>query len=132
MNIFEFDSRHNLAYPSTRGDLTSSQLWSMPLQHSSGFDLDNVARAVNAELKAQTEESFVQTTKRAAQTVLEVKLEVVKHIIAVKLEEAANALTAAQRAAERDKLVGVLAAKQEDALKNLSPEELQARIAELS
>lgn len=132
MNIFEIDSRANLAYPSVKGNLASHQLWQMALTDRSGFDLDSVAKAVNSELKALAEESFVASVPSPAKAVLEIKLAVVKHIIAAKLAEQKESAERAQRAAERTKLVGILGDKQDQALRDLKPEELQARIAELS
>lgn len=132
MNIFEIDSRANLTYPSVKGNLASHQLWQMALTDRSGFDLDSVAKAVNSELKALAEESFVASAPSPAKAVLEIKLAVVKHIIATKLAEQKENAERAGREAERRKLVSILGDKQDQALRDMKPEELQARIAELS
>ena len=132
MNIFEQATRQAYRYPSVRGPLDTESLWHLPLTHKSGCDLDSVAKAVNSELKAVTEESFVATTNNAAKTHLETKLEIVKHIIAVKLAEAEAAATAAKRTQERTKLLEALDRANGKALENLTPEEIQARIDALS
>lgn len=128
MNIFEYASRNAVRFQSIKGLITTEDLWDLPLQHKGGFDLDSVAKAVNAELKATAEESFVTTTPTLLSKELEIKLEIVKHVIAVKLAENEAARTAAARKAEREKLTAILAGKQEAELQGLSKEELQARI----
>lgn len=66
MNIFELATRQKLRFASAKGDLTTEQLWDLPLLISSPtrdvkVDLDTLARSINHELKAQAEESFVST-----------------------------------------------------------------------
>lgn len=130
-NIFEHASRVKSRFPSIRGDLTVEQVWDLPLQSKSGFDLDSVAKAINSELKSVTEESFVATGTNPAKSKLEHMLEVVKHVIAVRLRENAEAATKAARAEERKKLVAALGDKQDDAIKGMTPEQIKSRIDEL-
>ena len=130
-NLFQQAARQKFRFLSIKGDLTVEQLWDMPLTARGGFDLDNVAKQVAAELKAAGEESFVQKNSNPAKSKLEAKLEIVKHIIATKLEEAERAVKADQRSEERQKLLAVLDRKQNAALEELTPEQLQARLAEL-
>ena len=131
MNIFEQATRQALRFPSARGDLTTEQLWDLPLQSKSQFDLDTVAKTVNAALKGVAEESFVSTTNNPAKDKFELMLEVVKHIIAFKVKQAEDVRQAQARRDERNKLLGVLADKQDEALKALTPEQIEARLKEL-
>lgn len=130
-NIFEQATRRAIRFASTRGLLNTEQLWDLPLQSKSQFDLDNVARAVNAELKAVTEDSFVKTTVTPGKELLEMKLEIVKHIIAVRLAENEEARTRAANAEKKARLIAILGDKQDEALKGMTAEELQAQIAAL-
>lgn len=131
MSIFEQASRLKLRFASVKGELTIEHLWGLPLQSKTSFDLDTVAKAVARDLKAVTEESFVVETS-PANTVLILKLDVVKHIIAVRLAENAAATNRSARSAERQKLLGILADKQDESLKNLTPEQIQKRLDELA
>lgn len=131
MNLFEYASRNALRFSSIRGLITTEQLWDLPLQSKTNFDLDSVAKSANAELKALTDDSFVATVEAPGKVQATAKLEIVKHIIAVRLAENETARNAAARKAEREKLLGVLADKQDEALKNLTPEQIQQRLAEL-
>jgi dTDP-4-dehydrorhamnose reductase len=130
MNIFEQASRQQLRFPSDRGVLTVEQLWTLPLQSKSGFDLDTIAKAVNKTLKDNAEESFVATVS-PANTTATLALDILKHIIAVKLDENAKARTALERKAKREQLLGILAGKETDALQALTPDEIRKQLAEL-
>jgi len=132
MNIFEQASIQKLRFITARGALAVEQLWDLPLQSKSLFDLDTLAKAVNAELKAVTEDSFVATTVSPAKDELVLKLEILKHIIAVKLAANEERRLAAARAAEREKLVNLLGEKQDEALKELTAEQIAERIKALS
>ena len=130
-NLFQLASRQKFRFQSIKGELTTEQLWDLPLTARGGFNLDEVAKQVAAELKAAGEESFVQKNSNPAKSKLEAKLEIIKHIIAVKLEEAERAVKASQNQEERQRLLAVLNRKQDAALEELTPEQIQARLAEL-
>ncbi|MEV6346427.1 hypothetical protein [Actinoplanes sp. NPDC051851] len=132
MTIFEKATREKFRYPSAKGQLTTEQLWELPLTAKSGFSLDDVAKAVNAELKAVDTESFVVTETNPAKATLETKLAVVKHVIAVRLAEDQAAKAAAAKKLEKEKLLAVLGRKQDAVLENLTEAELLARIDNLS
>jgi hypothetical protein len=131
MNIFELASRGEFRYTSAKGLLTTEDLWQLPLRSRTGCDLDAVAKAVNAKLKSTTEESFVEVKSNPQKATFEAQLEIVKHIIAVKIGEHA---AAAQRLEKRDqvqKLESILARKQDAGLEALSEEEIAAQLAAL-
>lgn len=132
MSIFEQASIQKVRFPSVRGELTVEQLWDLPLQSKNQFDLDTVAKEVNASLKAVTEESFVAPTTSPAKHKYELMLELVKHVIAYKLKVNEEQRNRAEKAAKKDRLVAILGEKQDEALKALTPEELAKQIAELS
>jgi hypothetical protein len=131
VTIFEKATQEKFRYPSTKGLLTTEQLWELPLTAKSGFSLDDVAKAVNAELKAIATESFVATETNPAKATLETKLEVVKHVIAIRLAEDQAAKAAAAKKLEKEKLLAVLGRKQDAVLENLTEAELLARINNL-
>ena len=90
-----------------------------------------MAKAVDAELKAVDTESFVATETNPAKATLETKLEVVKHVIAIRLAEDQAAKAAAAKKLEKEKLLAVLGRKQDAVLENLTEAELLARINNL-
>jgi DNA gyrase/topoisomerase IV subunit A len=131
MNLFEYATRSALRFTSSKGALTTEQLWDLPLQSKTGFDLDNVAKSANAELKALTDDSFVATVEAPGKLMATSKLEIVKHIISVRLAENEAARSAAARKAEREKLLEILGDKQDEALKSLSADEIKQRLIAL-
>ncbi len=131
-NIFEYATRNKLRFDSTKGALTAEQLWDVPLRSIDGFNLDAIAKSTNSVLKAATEESFVSTARTPAHTRLELTLEVVKRVIEVKLGDEADAKQRAENKKEREKLLEILAEKENGKLSELSVKELQKRIAALA
>ncbi|MCU0757069.1 MAG: hypothetical protein MUE46_18485 [Xanthomonadales bacterium] len=131
-NLFERASREKLRFASPRGDLTVEQLWELPLQGKGGFDLDSVARSVHADWSKAREQSFVSTTPNAAMARLELALDLVKHVIATKLAEAAAARLAQTRKEERERIAEILARKQNAKLEALDEETLRLRLAQLA
>ena len=132
MNIFEQATRRAIRFESAKGDLSVEQLWDLPLQSRNQFDLDTVAKTVNRQLNAVTEESFVSVRENPAKEILSLKLEIVKHIISVKLQEAEDARNRANKASEKEKLLRLLDEKQNEALRALTPEEIQERLKALA
>ena len=132
MNIFEQATRRAIRFESTKGDLSVEQLWDLPLQSRNQFDLDTIAKAVNRQLNDVTEESFVSVRENPAKETLSLKLELVKHIISVKLQEAEEARNRANKASEKEKLLRLLDEKQNEALRALTPEEIQERLKALA
>jgi len=132
MSIFERATRAKLGFASAKGVLQVQDLWDLPLSSKSGMDLDTLAIAAHRELKAMTEESFVATSTNPAKPAAELRLEVLKHIIGVKMAENQAKTDAAMRKAQREQLQAALERKDAAAIDGLSTDELKARIAALS
>lgn len=131
MNLFEIATRKALRFPSIKGELSTEQLWQLPLTSKVGVDLDTLAKAINKELKDTEEESFVATNSNPRRNDLQVKLDILKHIIGVKQEEIAAATKRQANAMERQKLQELLARKNDQALEALTPEQIAAKLAAL-
>lgn len=132
MNIFERASRAKLRFASTVGDLTTEQLWDLPLTAKGEKpDLDRVARHIYAELKGVEEVSFVETKPNPRKIELELALDIVKHVIASKIDDKNRAEKAAETAERKRKLMAALAMKEESELAGMSKSEIEAEIAKL-
>jgi len=128
-NLFLQATREKFRFESPKGDLSVEQLWDLPLTSRTGFDLDTVAKTVNADLKASNEESFVNVNNNPAVSRLQAKLEVVKAIIEVKLAQAEATKKRAEKAVERQRLMEVLHSKKDQELQGLSVEEIERRLS---
>jgi hypothetical protein len=135
-NLFELASRKKLRFQSAKGELTVEQLWDLPLISKSPTrdvkcDLDTLARDISRELKAQAEDSFVETKTNPEKARLELALELVKYVIGVKIEQRDNAEKDKERRVERERLLNALERSQEKALEELTPEQIQEKLKQL-
>ena len=131
MNIFEKASRENLLFPSTRGNLTLSQVWALPLTSKGDVSVDAIAVAVNAELQKSSEKSFVSDKATPEDSKNKLRLDILLHIINVLKAEQDAKVKSVETQTKLEKLRGALKAKEDQALFESSPEELQKLIKEL-
>ena len=131
MNLFEIASRKAYRFASLKGELTVEQLWQLPLTSRGGTDLDTLAKGIFKDLKATEEESFVSVNTNPRRGDLENKLEIIKHIIKVKQDEAAAATKRQANAQERQKLMELLEKKNDQELEGLSKEDIEKKLAAL-
>lgn len=123
--MFEQATRQKYRFSTPQGELTVEDLWDLPLtSRSNRANLDDIAKALNKQLKAQgEEESFVVKEKEADESV-KTMFEIVKHIIGVKLEENEKEKKAVETKAKKQKLMEIIARKQDKALEDTSVEDL--------
>jgi len=132
MNIFERASRRKLRFVSVVGDLTTEQLWDLPLTAKGERpDLDKLARYVARELKELDEGSFVKKEPNEAKIEMELRLEILKHVIEAKLTAEAAREKMAENQERKKRLLAALAAKDEASLQGMSKEQIEAEIAKL-
>ncbi len=132
-NMFETATRAKLRFSSSRGPLSVEQLWDVPLRSKDGFDLNAIAKFANGEVKSATEENFVDAdpAMMRVQARVDLVLDIVKFVIETKLDEEQTAKTRANNKIERDRLLEILAKKQDDKLGNMSEKEIQKRLEAL-
>lgn len=123
--MFEKATRLKLRFNSKKGLLSTEDLWSLPLRGvGTNVDLDEVAKAVHQELKDSEEVSFVAPVS-ASNTTAQLKMDIVKHIIAVKLAEKEVAEKAREVKEKKQKIMSIIAQKQDESLMSASVEDLQ-------
>lgn len=128
MNIFERAIRNKLRFPSNKGELTTEQLFDVPLRSTNGFNLDSVARSINSRLKESQATSFVDT--EAADDKLQLQMDVVLAVIDDKKRREAAAEKAAATLAQKKLYEQALAKKKLEEIESMSAEELEALIGE--
>lgn len=127
---FEKASRMKLRFTSSKGFITTEDLWDIPLVSKADLSLDNMAKAVNRAIKLNEDESFV-TEKNSVDAVLELKLDIIKYIIQVKLQEAKAAETNVILRAKIQKLQAIIVQKEDESLEGQSIEELTEELKKL-
>lgn len=124
-NIFEQATKQKLRFSSRRGSVTTEDLWDMSLE-----DLDEIAKALNKKVKESSEESFIKKQSTTDKK-LSLQLEIMVSIINTKLAEQERRKSAAERKAKRDKILALIAEKQDGALAKKSITSLQAELDKL-
>ncbi len=123
--MFEVASKLKLRFKTSIGSLSTEDLWDLTLP-----SLDALAKSLNKEVKEESEESFIKS-KSKANEILELKFEIVKHVIKVKLEEAEAKKTLAEKKARKAYITEILNKKKDEALSSKSIEELEAELSNL-
>src|SRR6185437_1959996 len=123
-NLFEVATRNKFRFP-IRGLISVEDLWVLSLTN-----LDSIFKTLNSELKQIKEESLLNT-KSNADKELDMKIEIVKYIVAVKIEEENSKLQAKEKKEQKQKIMEILAVKQDENLQNMTPEELKDMLEKL-
>lgn len=124
--MFDKATRLKLRYQSPKGYVSTEDLWDLSLQN-----LNTMAKALNKQLKESSEVDFL-LEKSEADARIKLQFDIVLHIMDVKKAEQKSREEATARKAEREKIKGILAKKQDDALEKLSEEELRKKLEELN
>lgn len=123
--LFETATRNKMRFP-FRGMISVEDLWDLSLTN-----LDSVFKTLNAEAKKSEEESLLETKSKENEE-LSNKIEIVKYIVNIKLEEKKTRENARKNAEMKQRLLEIKAKRQDAALENMSDEDLDKMLAELS
>ena len=108
-----------------KGLCTIEDLWDIPLE-----SLDRIFKDLSIKLKAQKEESLLETRSKEDE-ILDLKIAIVKHIVEVRLSEQKARTDLAAKSVKKQKLLGIIAEKQDSALRDMSVDELTKLVDEL-
>ncbi len=126
-NLFEVAARTKLRIQTKRGTVTAEDLWDLPLT-----ELDEAYKLLVRELRDSSEDSLLARRDRSASACeARLKRDIIQYVVETRQAEADAKTAAVARKQEAERIRGLLAQKQDDALKNMSAEELQKRLAEL-
>jgi uncharacterized membrane protein len=122
--MFEFALKNKVRFP-YKGLVSVEDLWDLSVR-----DLDGIFKTLNAQVKKSQEESLLATKTKEDET-LAIQIEIVKHIVKTKLDEAETAKQSKELKEKKQKIMEIIAAKQDESLHNASLEELQAMLENL-
>ena len=122
--LFESATRSKMRFP-FKGMISVEDLWDLSLTN-----LDSVFKTLNAEVKKSEEESLLNTKSKEDEE-LSNKIEIVKYIVSVKLDEKKKREDAKKNAEMRQRLLEIKAKRQDAKLENMSDEDLDKALAEL-
>lgn len=122
--IFETAIRNKYRFP-FKGLISVEDLWDLTVN-----DLDTIFKTLNSQLKQTKEESLLDKKTKQDEE-LDTKIEIVKYIVKVKQEEENTRLQAKEKREQKQKIMAILARKQDEAIESKSVEELQAMLDNL-
>lgn len=124
-NLFEIATRNHYRF-NYKGVMTVEDLWSLRVE-----DLDAIFKMLNRQKKTADEDSLL-ATKSAEDQDLANKIDIVRYIVSVKLAEAADRVSAAEKKAQRDKILEIVAKKKDKALEDMGIEDLMKKLEDLN
>lgn len=125
INLFEIASKQKLRFTTTKGLLSTEDLWDLPLT-----TLNDLAQFLNKQVKEAGEESFIEV-KSSANEKLDNMFEIVKHIIKVKLAERETLKVAKENATKKAQILELIHQKKNESLASMPVEELEKMLADL-
>lgn len=102
-----------------KGQITTEDLWDLSVE-----DLDRIYKNLKSQQKNASEESLLQTVSKEDKE-LSNKIEIIKTIVMDKLAAKERAIRTAEKKTQNQKILEIMADKQDQALKEKSLEELQ-------
>lgn len=125
MDIFEQATKQRLRFETPRGFLTTEDLFDLPLTSRSGISLNSIGMPISKKLKDQEVESLVDVAPQTDKVDV-LRLKIIKHIINQKKIEILDVEHAEACRSHDRKIDAIIASKKDQALQDLSIEELQA------
>ena len=127
--MFEQASRTKLRFMTVKGAITVEDLWDLPLT-GKGVCLDELEKAANRAVKADVEESYVakKSTLNASDGL---RLNILRHIIDYRLAQKERQAKQMENKAKKQKILAMIADKEDGALMDKSTDELKAMLDEL-
>lgn len=122
--MFEIATRKKFRFP-YKGTVSVEDLWDLSVR-----ELDGIFKTLNAKVKQANEESLL-TVRSTADTDMQTMIDIVKHIVDVKLAEQAARELAADKRAKKQRIMEIMSQKQDADLQNKSMDELESLLKEM-
>lgn len=122
--MFEVAVRNKFRFP-FKGVISVEDLWDLSVQQ-----LDGIFKTLKSQEKKAQEKSLLDT-RTPEDEALKTKIDIIRYIVTVKLDEAKQAEHAKENRDQKQKILGILAEKQDADLRSKTPEELQAMLNQL-
>jgi len=133
MDIFAYASRKKLRFETPKGNLSTEDLWDLPLTAKEGnLSIDVVGKAMtNAVRDNEGNEAFVVVEGSEVDPSLKIRLGILEHIRDHKVNYANRVEKAILTKAKKQRLMELLEKKKGEALEDHSVEEIEKMLEEL-
>jgi hypothetical protein len=128
MDIWKRQSRLNILFATDVGSISGNDLWHLPLIGTT-TNLNDLAKELNKIVNNQEEEDFV-TVKKNANTLPQLRLDLVKDVIAYKLALLETNEKRQKTQQRNERIIAIKAEKEDDDLKGLTIAELDDLLEE--
>lgn len=125
VNLFEVVTRENYLFP-FKGMINVIDLWNLSLTN-----LDSVFKTLNAEVKKSEEESLLNAKTKEDEELTN-KIEIIKYIVNKKLAEKEARENEKKNKEKRQRILEIKAKRHDEALENMSDEDLDKLLADLN
>ena len=125
VNLFEVATRENYLFP-FKGMINVIDLWNLSLTN-----LDSVFKTLNVEVKKSEEESLLNAKTKEDEELTN-KIEIIKYIVNKKLAEKEAKENEKKNKEKRQRILEIKAKRQDEALENMSDEDLDKLLADLN
>jgi len=125
MEIYKKASKQKLRVQTKAGLLSVEQLWDLPVSQ-----LDEIAVDLEKQYKSSGKKSFLDVDSKKDKLV-KLKFDIVLDILQTKVEDNNKARKAAETKAKREKLLDLIAQKEEGELLDKSKRELEKELEKL-
>jgi len=122
--IFEQASREKTRFP-YKGMCTAEDLWDLSVR-----ELDGIFMILNADLRSEDTESLLGL-KDNILSAINLQVAIIRHIVSVKLDEAAVAEQQTVRRQQKDRILTILADKRDAGLMAMSEDDLSKMLEDL-
>lgn len=122
--MFEVATRNKYRFP-YKGVISVEDLWDLSLTA-----LDSIYKTLNKQVKQSQEESLLETKSKEDET-LDTQIAIIKHIVNVKKQEAIDKVNEKERREKKQRIMALMAKKEDEALESMSREELEKMLNEL-
>lgn len=122
MDNFKEASRLKLRFSTERGLLSAEQLWDLPVT-----ELDAIALNYEEQFRVSGKKSFL-VKKSVKDKTIKLQFDIALDILTTKVEEAEAARDAKGIKEHNDKILGLIAEKQDEGLKSMSIKELEKQL----
>lgn len=130
--MFKQASKIKLRFVTPKGGLSVEDLWDLPLTGKPGTaNLDDIAKALYKELREDVAVSFVNTGAKREDTLTSMQFDLIRHIIDERLLENKKKDQDAVNRAKKERILAIMAEKEDDSLKGASMAELKRMLADL-
>ncbi len=123
--LFEKATRLKLRFNTNVGMLAVEDLWDLSLP-----GLNDLAKSLNRDIKESKETDFLKEIS-TEDTVTKLQFDIVLHVLNTKKSEADERKNAAVRKEKKEKLLAILARKQDSALEDMSEDDIKKMLEEL-